>query len=120
METKYFDVLLADDEQPADLVRLLHDRFGVAVQVSDDQYNGALTIKVQGSPDQLRRVKHWHNAPRGPRPDLQGKPPVAKGEKRTSRCEALAVKGTGHGICDRPLDQHGQCDRAGYHYSEPL
>lgn len=82
METKYYDVLLRDDEQPADIVRLLHQRFEVAVQVSDDQHNSALTVKVVGTSDQLRRVTAWHNAPHVPRPDLRGKPPVGKGEQR--------------------------------------
>lgn len=30
-------------------------------------------------------------------------------------CEALARKGTGEGMCDRPLDSHGRCDRASDH-----
>lgn len=32
-----------------------------------------------------------------------------------ARCEMLAHKGTGTGICDRPLDSYGQCDRASSH-----
>lgn len=32
-----------------------------------------------------------------------------------SNCEALARKGTGYGVCDRPLDEHGQCDRPETH-----
>lgn len=31
------------------------------------------------------------------------------------RCEALAVRGTGVGVCDRQLDEKGQCDRASSH-----
>lgn len=31
------------------------------------------------------------------------------------RCEAYARKGTGTGICDRPVDGLGQCDRASDH-----
>lgn len=31
------------------------------------------------------------------------------------RCEARARKGTGEGTCDRPLDKHGNCDRASSH-----
>lgn len=31
------------------------------------------------------------------------------------RCEAQARKGTGTGICDRPLDTNGYCDRANDH-----
>jgi hypothetical protein len=30
-------------------------------------------------------------------------------------CEAEARKGTGTGQCGRPLDNHGQCDRAAQH-----
>ena len=30
-------------------------------------------------------------------------------------CTALAKRGTGQGICGRPLDDHGCCDRAGDH-----
>jgi hypothetical protein len=32
------------------------------------------------------------------------------------RCEARARKGTGVGTCNRPLDDHGQCDRASDHF----
>jgi len=32
-----------------------------------------------------------------------------------SRCDANARRGTGTGTCDRPLDSHGQCDRASDH-----
>ncbi len=32
-----------------------------------------------------------------------------------ARCDAVAAKGTGTGLCDRPLDDHGQCDRASSH-----
>ena len=34
-------------------------------------------------------------------------------------CEAYARKGTGTGTCDRPLDAHGQCDRASSHIAAP-
>jgi hypothetical protein len=37
------------------------------------------------------------------------------GKYRANRCEANARRGTGTGTCDRPLDSHGQCDRAGDH-----
>jgi hypothetical protein len=37
---------------------------------------------------------------------------------RNGRCEALARKGTGTGVCDRPLDDHGQCDRASDHQED--
>lgn len=33
----------------------------------------------------------------------------------TATCDANARRGTGTGVCDRPLDQHGQCDRAADH-----
>jgi hypothetical protein len=36
-------------------------------------------------------------------------------EEPVSRCEVAARKGTGEGVCDRPLDKHGQCDRAADH-----
>lgn len=35
--------------------------------------------------------------------------------KRTVLCDANAKRGTGTGVCNRPLDEHGQCDRAGDH-----
>ena len=38
-----------------------------------------------------------------------------RARKNAKRCEELARKGTGTGTCDRPLDAHGQCDRAGEH-----
>jgi hypothetical protein len=30
-------------------------------------------------------------------------------------CEANARRGTGTGMCDRPLNEHGYCDRAADH-----
>lgn len=30
-------------------------------------------------------------------------------------CDANSRKGTGTGMCDRPLDEHGNCDRASSH-----
>lgn len=33
-------------------------------------------------------------------------------------CDALAKKGTGLGICNAPLDEHGNCPRAGQHIDE--
>lgn len=33
-------------------------------------------------------------------------------------CDVLAKKGTGLGICNRPLDEHGNCDRAADHVEE--
>lgn len=35
-------------------------------------------------------------------------------------CEANARKGTGTGMCGRPLDVHGQCDRAADHIGGAL
>lgn len=32
-----------------------------------------------------------------------------------ARCDTLARRGTGHGMCDRILDDLGQCDRAADH-----
>lgn len=43
---------------------------------------------------------------------------VAQGKTRSRRCEALARKGTGTGVCDRPLDEHENCDRASNHVEE--
>jgi hypothetical protein len=37
--------------------------------------------------------------------------------REPARCEARACKGTGEGMCDRLLDEHGQCDRPGSHLS---
>jgi hypothetical protein len=34
-------------------------------------------------------------------------------------CEMLARRGTGIGMCGRPLDGHGQCDRARQHIEPP-
>lgn len=31
------------------------------------------------------------------------------------KCQENAHKGTGTGACDRPLDEHGNCDRAADH-----
>lgn len=43
----------------------------------------------------------------------------AQGQRiRYARCEAQARKGTGTGMCDRPLDRHGNCDRAGDHITD--
>lgn len=30
-------------------------------------------------------------------------------------CDAYARRGTGTGMCNRPLDSHGRCDRASDH-----
>lgn len=77
------DVVLLGEEQPHDVAHLLADRFGVDAHVNPVQYNSATTLLIMGSHDQLRRVKHWYAAKRTPRPDLQGVPPVGKGERRT-------------------------------------
>lgn len=34
---------------------------------------------------------------------------------RGRRCDSLTRKGSGVGICDRPLDRHGYCDRPSDH-----
>lgn len=34
------------------------------------------------------------------------------------RCGALAVRGTGVGVCDGALDAHGECVRYGSHVDE--
>lgn len=31
------------------------------------------------------------------------------------RCDEHARQGTGYGVCDAPLDGHGQCPNAGNH-----
>lgn len=77
------DVLLAEDETPAQLRSYLRTRFQVEVEEAPVQFNSALTLLITGSREQLNRVKAWHAANRKPRPDLVGKPPVGKGEKRT-------------------------------------
>lgn len=33
----------------------------------------------------------------------------------TARCEADSKRGTGTGLCDAPLDEHGNCPRADRH-----
>lgn len=35
-------------------------------------------------------------------------------------CDAHARRGTGTGVCDRPLDRHGGCDRAADHVGDGL
>lgn len=36
------------------------------------------------------------------------------------RCDANSRKGTGTGVCDAPLDAHGQCPRADEHVDDRL
>lgn len=36
-------------------------------------------------------------------------------DEDVERCEADARRGTGTGVCDRPLDSYGRCDRASDH-----
>lgn len=81
MQKKY-DVLLADDETPEQVRGMIEKRFGVVARASDVQFNCAHTMVVEGTDDQHRRITHWHNASHAPRPDLTGKPPVAKGQQR--------------------------------------
>lgn len=33
-------------------------------------------------------------------------------------CDANAKRGTGTGICDRPLDEHGNCPNASNHLED--
>lgn len=40
------------------------------------------------------------------------------GDADESICEANARQGTGTGLCGRPLDRHGLCDRAADHLGE--
>lgn len=35
-------------------------------------------------------------------------------------CDALAKKGNGLGMCNRPLDEHGNCDRASDHIEDSV
>jgi len=37
---------------------------------------------------------------------------------KTKKCEENARKGTGTGVCDRPLDKNGRCDRAADHLTD--
>jgi hypothetical protein len=39
-------------------------------------------------------------------------------QPRPLTCDRLARKGTGVGMCDRPLDKDGYCDRAGDHLED--
>jgi len=38
--------------------------------------------------------------------------------REARRCEARVRRGTGESFCDRPLDERGECDRAGEHIEE--
>ena len=37
---------------------------------------------------------------------------------RNSRCGAYARRGTGYGICDKPLDEHGRCPYSRHHVDD--
>lgn len=76
------DVVLQDEEDGEKICAELAQRFGVVARVSPEQYNSTCTIELTGRTDQLMRVRQWHNASHKPRPDLVGKRPVARGEKR--------------------------------------
>jgi hypothetical protein len=39
--------------------------------------------------------------------------------RSVQRCEANAVRGTGTGLCNRPLDEYGYCDRPSDHLETP-
>lgn len=82
MATKEFDVLLRDDETPQALAAMLEARFGAVVEPVN---SGApcLTLRVTGTDAQVRGVAGWYHNDGRTRPDLIGKPPVAKGQRRT-------------------------------------
>lgn len=40
---------------------------------------------------------------------------VKEGRELAQRCDQLARRGTGQGVCDAPLDAHGVCVNAGRH-----
>ena len=82
MQKKY-DINLLPDESPDDVVMMLEGRFGVTASYNEEQWNSAATIVVEGTAKQHRMIAQWHNAPHTPRPDLQGRPPVGKGENRS-------------------------------------
>lgn len=50
-------------------------------------------------------------------PDVPPRIPVISQPPRTT-CDRLARQGTGVGLCDRPLDASGYCDRAGDHLED--
>jgi hypothetical protein len=39
-------------------------------------------------------------------------------EAALKRCDSMAKRGTGTGICDHVLDEHGQCSNASNHTDE--
>lgn len=77
------DIVLMPGEDEPLLRSYLRTRFGVQVTRSPEQYSSAVTYEITGPDQALGRVKSWHNAKRQSRPDLAGKPPVGKGEKRS-------------------------------------
>jgi hypothetical protein len=77
------DVLLHDGESPDDVIEMLEKRFGITASYDDEMWNSATTLFVEGTDEQVARVRRWHNASHAPRPDLAGKPSVGKGEKRS-------------------------------------
>jgi hypothetical protein len=42
---------------------------------------------------------------------------VKRATRKISRCEANARRGTGTGMCDALLNEHGECPRASEHIS---
>lgn len=82
--TKEMDVLLREGETPESLVKDLNKRFAARVEISPEQYNSALTLLITGTRYQLAGAFAWLATEGKPRFDLRGKPPVGKGEKRTS------------------------------------
>lgn len=84
-DTITLDVVLNDGETPDDIVALLNKRFDVRAEL-DSTSSGAgghPTFVITGSAQALKRVRRWWNHVPWSRPDLQGKPPVAKGASRT-------------------------------------
>lgn len=75
------DVVLLGGETLDQVIAEIKRKTGATAQESAP-YNSAYTLIVSGTPAQIRSVRRWHNASHKPRPDLVGKPPVAKGQKR--------------------------------------
>ena len=81
-QTKEMDVLLRDGETPETLVEDLNQRLSARVEISPEQYNGAVTLLITGTQHQVAGAFAWLACEGKPRFDLRGKPPVGKGEKR--------------------------------------
>lgn len=83
------------------------DREGVAVTiVAVNQKRGEVVVKYHDGSEGIRRIEKLSPVAR----------PVPSPRVTTVRkCEANSQRGTGYGMCDAPLDSHGQCPRAGAH-----